>query len=195
MTPVHQASPALVAPVATQLVRRPLHRLARRALSPVVRRLRGWLAGGLVGAGLLLPAAAGAAVTCHVPSAFYPDVASAVTDPGCNPIVVTSGLHTENLSIGRDVTIQGAGSTATTLAGWVRVTGASTDVVLEALRVDATAALAPLCNTSGLDVRQGARVGGRDLTVVGRPGAAVDCTLHADGFEGGGAAGWSFRQP
>ena len=150
------------------------------------------LAAGTVA--VLAPATISAAV-CTVPSAGYPTLAAALADPTCDPVQVAGGTLPESLAIARDVTITGAGSGSTTIAGWVSVTGATTDAVLTALRIDATSASAPLCFASGLDVRGGAKASGFDLVVVGRPNPIAACVLFADGFESGDTAPWSAKRP
>jgi hypothetical protein len=153
------------------------------------RRLRGVLLAAL------LPAAAPlAAAICNVPTTGYPTLAAALADPTCDPIQVASGTFTQSLAIARDVTIVGAGSGSTTIAGWVSVTGSATDAVINALRIDATGASAPLCYASGLDVRGGARASGFDLAVIGRPSPTAGCAFFADGFESGDTAAWSARR-
>jgi hypothetical protein len=139
-------------------------------------------------------ASAAHAATCNVPSGSYPTIAAALGDPACDPIQITAGVYTTNLFIARDVTLNGAGSGSTTIAGWVEVSGAATDAVLNALRIDASGANSALCDASDLDVRGGARASGIDL-VVARPAPATACTLFADGFESGGSTRWSTAVP
>lgn len=144
----------------------------------------------------LLGVAGGALATlCEVPSASYPTLPAALADPTCDPILVAAGTYATNLEIGRDVTIAGAGSASTTIAGWVRVAGAATDAVLDAIRIDATAASVALCSASGLDAHGGARVSGLDLVVVGRPTPNAACGFFTDGFESGDLAAWSAKRP
>lgn len=154
------------------------------------RRLWGVLLAALLPATASLPAA-----ICNVPSTGYPTLAAALADPTCDPIQVASGTLSESPAIARDVTLAGTGSGSTTIAGWVRVTGAATDAVLNALRIDATGATAPLCYASGLDIRGGAKASGLDLVVVGRPTPTAACAFFADGFESGDTAAWSARRP
>jgi hypothetical protein len=143
---------------------------------------------------LALAAAPLGAALCNVPS-VYPTLAAALADPSCDPIQVAAGTFPGSPAIARDVTITGAGSGSTTIAGWVSVTGAATDAVLDALRIDATAASATLCHASGLDVRGGAKASGVDLVVVGRPTPTSACAFFADGFESGDTTAWSARRP
>lgn len=160
------------------------------AFSPVAA---GRWVGLLLATTLGLPGAAGAAV-CNVPT-VYPTIAAALADGTCDPIQVAAGTYTTNLAIARDVTLNGAGSASTTIAGAVSVAGSTTDAVLNALRVDATTASSATCYASGLDVRGGAKASGVDLVVVGRPTPTAACGFFADGFESGDLLPWSARRP
>jgi hypothetical protein len=59
---------------------------------------------------LLVTAAAvsARADTCSVPTAGYPTIQAAVDDPTCSTINVAPGVYTENVSVTRSVTINGA---------------------------------------------------------------------------------------
>src|SRR5436190_8953655 len=48
------------------------------------------------------------AATCSVPTADYPTIQSAVDDPTCATINVAPGVYSENISITRSVTLNGA---------------------------------------------------------------------------------------
>lgn len=133
-------------------------------------------------------------VVCNVPSGSYPTIAAALAAPVCDPIQIAPGTYSANLFIARDVTLAGAGSGSTTIAGSVEVSGGATDAVLDALRIDATAAAIPRCSASGLDVRGGARTSGVDLVVV-RAASTAPCMLFGDGFESGGSSAWSAAVP
>ena len=84
-----------------------------------------------------LAAPAARSATCNVPTGGYPTIAAAVADPTCTTIQLAAGTITENVSLARSLTLQGAGSTSTTLAGSIAVSGAATVVVVSALRLDA----------------------------------------------------------
>ncbi|NKQ34247.1 MAG: hypothetical protein HF973_01380 [Chloroflexi bacterium] len=71
-------------------------------------------------AGVLLPQTIARAVTCSVP-AGYTAIQAAIDDPVCDTIIVAAGIYSENLTITRTVTIQGAGSTPG--AGSTRILG------------------------------------------------------------------------
>ena len=144
-------------------------------------------------AAALTPAAADAAI-CAVPSSGYPTIASAIADMSCTEIDLGAATYVENVFLSRDLTLAGAGSASTTIAGWLEVSGTATDAVLNALRVDPSAASSALCYARGLDVRGGARTSGTDL-VVFRPASTAACTLFADGFESGGSTRWSAALP
>jgi predicted outer membrane repeat protein len=79
---------------------------------------------GVVASGNLnLGSLAGAAVagsTCNVPSGGtynYPTIQAAVNDAGCATINVAAGAYYENVTIGRAVTINGAGASSTIVDG------------------------------------------------------------------------------
>ena len=166
-------------------------RIAVLPLRSIARAVSGC---GAVAALLLAPPAAYGAI-CNVPSGGFPTIAAALADPTCNPIQIGAGSYTTNLSIARDVTLDGAGSASSTIAGWVGVSGGATDVVLNSLRIDATTAISSPCYASGLDVRGGAKASGFDLVVVGKPTPTAACSFFADGFEGGDSTAWSTRSP
>jgi pectin methylesterase-like acyl-CoA thioesterase len=91
-----------------------------------------------------------AAVTCNVPSGPYPTIAGALADPTCTTVQVAAGTYTESLQVTRDVTVQGAGSASTVVAGVLRASGPGVDVTLRTLRIDATAATTTSCAASAL---------------------------------------------
>lgn len=68
----------------------------------------------LVFLGLMISSQAMAAV-CNVPSGPYLTIQAAVSAPACNPINVAAGTYTEQLTINRSLTLQGAGSGSTTI--------------------------------------------------------------------------------
>jgi hypothetical protein len=93
---------------------------------------RSLLAVAVAAAAFALPAApatAGVTTPCNVPSGTYPTIQSAINVMACDPIVVAAGSYPENLSVLRDVTIQGAGPGQTNLTpttGTVLSTSAGT---------------------------------------------------------------------
>ena len=144
-----------------------------------------------------LAAAAGArAVTCAVPSATQPTLGAAARDATCTLIQVAAGGFAENVSITRDVTLQGAGSAATTLQGYLFVSGAGNDVTLSGLLLDGTAAGVAGCWGEILKASGGATIAsGADLRVLNTAVLSSGCRLFADGFESGGTLAWSLRVP
>lgn len=62
----------------------------------------------LIVAALTFHASTSWAATCSVPSLTYPTIQSAVDDPNCSTINVAPGLYTENVSINRPLTLNGA---------------------------------------------------------------------------------------
>jgi predicted outer membrane repeat protein len=57
------------------------------------------------------------AITCDVPTGTHPTIQSAVDDAACDTVNLTAALYTENVTIGRSVTIQGQGMANTTVDG------------------------------------------------------------------------------
>ncbi|HKP92440.1 MAG TPA: hypothetical protein VJS88_00980, partial [Chthoniobacterales bacterium] len=62
----------------------------------------------LIGAILAAQSAAALAAVCSVPSAGYPTIQAAVDDPTCTTITVAPGIYSENVSIPRSLTLNGA---------------------------------------------------------------------------------------
>ncbi len=160
-------------------------------ISRKLRPFRAVLLAALVLAGARL----GGAAICHVPSASYPTITGALADATCDPIQIAAGALTENLEVSRSVSLVGGGSATSTLSGWVWVRGATTELTISGLRVDAAAASTGLCHASGLHVEGGARAAGADLVVVGRPTSTFPCGFFSDGFESGDLTPWSARRP
>ena len=149
-------------------------------------------------AALALAAGAGArAATCASPRPRYPTLGAAARDGTCTLIQLAAGSFAENVAITRDVTIQGAGSAATTLQGYLFVSGAGNDVTLSGLLLDGTAAGVAGCWGEILKASGGATItSGADLRVLNTAaGGGLACRLFADGFESGGTLAWSLRVP
>ncbi|MFZ1221527.1 MAG: hypothetical protein WAO00_19735 [Chthoniobacterales bacterium] len=62
----------------------------------------------LIAGALTLHASTTWAATCSVPTLAYPTIQSAVNDPVCTTINVAPGVYTENVMIGRSLTLNGA---------------------------------------------------------------------------------------
>jgi predicted outer membrane repeat protein len=57
------------------------------------------------------------ATTCDVPTGPYPTIQSAVNDATCDTVNLTAALYTENVMVGRNVTVQGQGAANTAVDG------------------------------------------------------------------------------
>lgn len=151
---------------------------------------------------VFLAALAGALVApasadvCSVPSASYPTLGAAVRTAACTSVTVATGSFPENVAIARDLAIQGAGSAATLLQGHFFVSGAGSDVTLNGLLVDGTAAGVAGCWPEILKASGGATLtSGADVKVLQTAVGGTACRLFADGFESGGTLAWSLRVP
>jgi hypothetical protein len=144
----------------------------------------------------LLAAAAAPAATCSVPTSTHPTLGAAARDADCTLVQLAAGSFAENVWITRDVTLQGAGSAATTLQGYLSVTGAGNDVALSGLLLDGTAGGVAGCWSELLKASGGATItSGVDLRVLNTATGGEACRLFADGFESGGTLAWSVRVP
>lgn len=143
---------------------------------------------------LLWPGATGAQAECAVPSASYATIQAAVDDTGCDTIVVAAGTYAEEISIGRSLTIQGAGEDATIIDGEgngrpITIDGADDEtgpvvVRIEDVRVtngNATSAALPARFGGGILVTGGATLHGEDLQIDNN----VASTAAQTGFGGG----------
>lgn len=136
------------------------------------------------------------AATCDVPSAPYPTVGAALRDLSCSPIQLAAGIYPENVLVERSVVLQGAGSSASFLEGYLLATGATASVTLASLRVDGTAAGVAGCWDGLVSVTGGAEVvTGPDVVVLQTSSGGTGCRLFADGFESGGVLAWSVHAP
>ena len=142
-----------------------------------------------LGLSLLLGGPAGEAIaaTCPVPSASHPTIQAAVDDASCTEVVLAAQTFVESPSIARDLTVRGASSATTVVAGRVEVSGGL--VVLEDLKVDTSGPAQRGRFPSALWAHGGGRVTGDGLVVVHAP------LLFGDGFESGGFSAWSSVQP
>ncbi|MDQ1346659.1 MAG: hypothetical protein QG573_28 [Acidobacteriota bacterium] len=151
------------------------------------------LAAWALAAGVVLPTWAG---TCNVPSGSHPTVGAALRDGDCTTVQLGAGAYPENLAIARDVTLQGTGSAATFLEGFLAATGATVDVTLAALTIDGTAAGVAGCWREALATAGGAEVApGPDVVVLQTATGGGLCRLFSDGFESAGTLAWSSHAP
>lgn len=141
-------------------------------------------------------AAVAGALVCPVPTASHPTIGAAVRDLGCTTAQVAAGTYPEHVEIARDLVVAGAGPGATIVAGRWLVSGATSDVVLSGLRIDATAAGVGGCWAQALEVRDGAAVAaGPDVEVRNSAAGGPPCRLFADSFESAGTLVWSVSLP
>jgi predicted outer membrane repeat protein len=71
----------------------------------------------LVLAAWLFPVGVVQALTCDVPTETHPSIQSAVGDPACDVVNLIGPLYLENVTITRNLTIQGQGAMTTTVDG------------------------------------------------------------------------------
>jgi hypothetical protein len=124
-------------------------------------------------AGTVSPALA---ATCTVTpgSGAYPSIQAAINDVNCDPISVPAGTHTENLTIGRSLTLNGAGKTSTIIDGSgainrvVTIDGSGIVVYINDLTVtggDATSASPSATFGGGILVAGGATLRAENIQV------------------------------
>jgi len=133
------------------------------------------------------------AAPCPVPSGSYPTIQSAVDDVGCTEIELGSQVYTENVEIGRTLSVSGISAVATTIAGRVLITGAAAVVNLSDLTVDGSDPAVAGCFPEAVDVEGGAQMSGSNIVVINGDGDA--CLLFGDGFEDGTTDAWSGTTP
>ena len=138
-------------------------------------------------AGFCVPPAS--ADVCAVPSAPHSSIQAAVDDAACTEIVLAPQGFAESVAVSRNLSLDGDSSTTTIIEGKVTVTGATTEVTMQDLRVEGGG-----CFPVALDVSGGAQVTrGPDIVVVNAPGGG--CPIFTDGFELGAAVAWSKTVP
>jgi hypothetical protein len=116
-----------------------------------------------------------------------------VDDASCTELELAEHTFAESVTISRDLVIRGASPDGTVIAGQVAVDGATTQVTLEHLTVDASAEGVGGTLSVGLQASGGAEVSSNDVVVRN---SLVDLwTLFVDGFESGDTSAWSATQP
>jgi hypothetical protein len=130
---------------------------------------------------------------CTVPSAPHPTIQEAVDDLACTEVVLAAQTFTESVVVGRDLDVGGASSATTVIEGRVVVEGATTQVDLHDLTIDASAPSVAGCFPVALVARNGAQISALDIVVVNGDGEA--CVIFRDGFESGSTAAWTATVP
>ena len=82
----------------------------------------------LIASALTLHVSTTWAATCSVPTPAYPTIQAAVDDSTCTTINVAPGVYTENVSIGRSLTLNGAQAGQTVAA---RISGGPAESILQ----------------------------------------------------------------
>jgi hypothetical protein len=119
--------------------------------------------------------------TCIVQSSSYPSVQSAVDNPSCTEIILTSGVFAGPVTIGRTLEIRGASSDRTRIVGKITVQGGATTATLTGF----TIAVSSDPPNDGLVVTGGAEVTPDDLVIK-----TIDY-IFFDGFDSGNTTAWS----
>lgn len=162
-------------------------------MEPERNRVAILIAFGALCAAVPPPTSAG---TCNVPSPGQPTVGAAVRDTSCTTIQLAPGSFPENVVVDRTLALQGAGSGASSLEGYLAAAGSGSSVTLAALTVDGTAEGVAGCWNGLLSVSAGAEVvAGPDVVVLQSGMVGQTCRLFADGFESGGLLAWSAQVP
>ena len=131
----------------------------------------------------------GSAKVCTVPTLAYPSIQAAVNDAACTEITLAAQDFAESVAVSRSLVLGGDSSSTTTIVGQVTVTGGTTEVTLQDLKVDGGG-----CFSVGLDVGGGAQItSGQDVVVVNAAGG--QCPIFTDGFELGASVAWSTTVP
>lgn len=142
---------------------------------------------------VMLCAATPWADECQVPSTPHPTLQSAVGDLTCTEIVLASQIFRESVTLNRDLTLSGTSSSATIIEGQVVVEGGTTQVVINDLKVDASAPSVSGCFSEALVAQGGAQISATNVMVLN--GGTGGCVLFGDGFESGDTSAWSSTKP
>ncbi len=126
------------------------------------------------------------AQTCTVP-ASHPTIALALADSGCTTIQVAAGTYVENLVVGRNVTIEGAGQASTIIDGGANGRVIDIGPALTVQIRDLTARNGRLTWDNGAGIRNGSLTSpqpgqGSNLTLTR---VTVTGNNAGDGFGGG----------
>jgi hypothetical protein len=149
----------------------------------------------LIAIGSLLSAFASpaGADVCQVPSTPYPTIQSAIDDAVCGVVLVSAGQYPEHLVIDRSLDLIGDSVEAVEITGSATVTGSSSQVHLEELRIELDAVGGSSPPEQALLVENGAEVTTDDVDVVRR--SWPEGFIFFDGFETGTTDQWSHQNP
>jgi hypothetical protein len=138
---------------------------------------------------VMLVATTVSAEICQVPSGSYPTIQDAVDAPICTEIELAAQSFVESVVIARDLVVRGLSSGSTVIEGRVEVYGATTQAVIEELKIDGSAS-----SVAGSFAQALVSEGGAELTVSGVV-VVNGSLLFGDGFETGGTTRWSATAP
>jgi hypothetical protein len=146
-------------------------------------------------AGLALVVVASApplcAQTCTVPGS-HATIQEAIDDPACATITLSAQVYPESIVIRRSLTLAGPGSGGAVVRGLVLMTGPTTQVTLQDLRVENG------CVPDAIRSSGGAKLTGNNLQVErmdGLPCPLTADTIFVNGFESGNTTAWSNTTP
>ena len=126
---------------------------------------------------------------CPVPTIAHPSIQAAVDDAACTEIVLSAKVFAESVAVARGLELRGDSSATSIIDGKVTVTGASSEVTLQDLRIEGGG-----CFPVALDVSGGSQVTrGQDIVVVNAAGG--ECPIFTDGFELGATVAWANTVP
>ncbi len=126
------------------------------------------------------------AQTCTVPGT-HATIQEAIDDPACLTIMLSAQVYAESIRIPRSLDLAGPAAGGAILQGLALMTGSSTEVGLQNLRVENG------CVPNALRTAFGATMTGTNLEV--ERSAALPCpeisdAIFADGFETGDTSAW-----
>ncbi len=131
------------------------------------------------------------AQTCTVPGS-HATIQEAIDDPACATVALATQTYPESIVIRRSLILAGPGSGGAVIQGLVLMSGPTTVVTLQDLRVENG------CVPDALRTTGGAELAGDHLEVV--RSATLPCPVTADsiftdGFETGNTDAWSSTSP
>ena len=150
-----------------------------------------WYAAAALAAIAALAAPPAHAQTCTVPGS-HTTIQEAIDDPACATVALATQTYPESIVIRRSLTLAGPGGGGAIVQGLVLMSGPTTVVTLQDLRVENG------CVPDALRTTGGARLAGENLQVEradGLPCPATADAIFTDGFESGNTDAWSSTTP